>query len=74
MDAPIVMMMSVMTDAWRAGSTAARSSTRPTATAIATAATIASGSGRPAAPRNTVAMPPSMTNSPWAKLITWLAL
>ena len=73
-EAPIVMMIRVTTEASRAGRTPKRSIARPTATASAIAASAASGSGTPAAARNTVAMPPIMTNSPWAKLITWLAL
>jgi putative molybdopterin biosynthesis protein len=35
---------------------------------------VAKASGRPAPRSDTVAMPPSITNSPWAKLMTWLAL
>ena len=73
-EAPMVMMIRVTTEASRAGRTPKRSIARPTATASAIAASAASGSGTPAAATNTVAMPPIMTNSPWAKLITWLAL
>ncbi len=68
------MMISVITEAPLAGRTPKRSSARPIATASAIAPSAASGSGRPAAARNTVAMPPIITNSPCAKLITWLAL
>ena len=50
----------------------ARAATTATVATIAPSA--ASGSGAPAAARNTVAMPPSMTNSPWAKLMMPVAL
>ena len=73
-EAPMVMIMSVTTEAPRAGSTANFSSAMPTMVAAATASRMASGMGRPSATSETVAMPPIMTNSPWAKLITWLAL
>ena len=73
-EAPMVMMISVTTEAPRAGSTANFSSARPTAAAASTATGIASGSGSPASASDTVAMPPIITNSPCAKLMTWLAL
>ena len=73
-DAPIVMMISVTTEAPRAGSTANFSSARPTSAAATIASGIASRYGNPLAVSDTVAMPPIITNSPWAKLITWLAL
>ena len=38
--------------------------------ATATATIAASGSGTPSAVTKTVTMPPSMTNSPWAKFTT----
>ena len=70
----MVMMISVTAEAPRAGSIASRCSSRPTATAATIASSAASGSGTPAAAANTVTMPPSMTNSPWAKLMTSEAL
>ncbi len=70
----MVMMIKVTTEPSRAGSMASFSSNSPMATVTATAAAMASGIGRPSPRKNTVPMPPSMTNSPWAKLITWLAL
>jgi hypothetical protein len=72
-EAPIVTMISVTAEAPRAGSMARRCSS-PVATAVATAMQAASGSGTPAAATNTVTMPPSMTNSPWAKFTTSEAL
>ena len=44
------------------------------AEASSTAAISASGSGNPEPISETVVMPPIITNSPWAKLMTWLAL
>ena len=41
---------------------------------LALASSKASGKGRPSWTNVTASMPPSMMNSPWAKLITWLAL
>ena len=70
----MVMMISVTTDAPRAGSTANFSSARPTAAAASTAAGIATSTGNPAPASETVTMPPIITNSPCAKLMTWLAL
>ena len=70
----MVMMISVTALAPRAGSMARRCSSRPTATATTTANSAASGNGNPAAAANTVTMPPSMTNSPCAKLTTSEAL
>ena len=66
----MVMMISVTGEAPRAGSIASRCSSNPTAIATTIASSAASGSGTPAAAANTVTMPPSMTNSPWAKLMT----
>ena len=74
MEAPIVMMMSVTTEAPRAGSTANFSSASPTAAAASTAIGIATGGGSPELASDTAAMPPIITNSPCAKLMTWLAL
>jgi hypothetical protein len=73
-EAPIVMMIRVTTEAPRAVSTANLSSAMPTRVAATIASPIATGMGSPAATSETVAMPPIMTNSPWAKLITWLEL
>ena len=74
-ETPIVMMMRVVTSASRAGSIASswprggRSARRS-----AIAPTTASASGRPAEASDAAIMPPSMMNSPWAKLITPEAL
>jgi hypothetical protein len=70
----MVMMISVTTGAPRAGSTASFSSASPTSVAPPTAASAASGSGSPASTNAAAAMPPIITNSPCAKLMTWLAL
>ncbi len=73
-EAPMVMMISVTTSAFFAGSMASFSTSRPPSAAAATAMAMASGSGMPCELINAAAMPPSMMNSPWAKLITPLAL
>ena len=68
------MMISVTVSAWRAGSIASFSSSRPTATAARIASGTAAASGSPAPTSVTALMPPIITNSPCAKLITPLAL
>ena len=73
-EAPMVMMISVTADAPRAGSIANWCSKSPTAVATTIASRAAIGSGTPAAAAKNVTMPPSMTNSPCAKLITSEAL
>ena len=73
-EAPMVMMIRVTTEPSRAGSMASFSSSKPTNTVMATAQGIAKYNGRPASSRKTVDMPPSITNSPWAKLMTLLEL
>ena len=73
-EAPMVTMIRLTTVEPRAGTMPKRWRAKPTRTAMSTAAAAASGKGRPAAATNTVPIPPSMTNSPWAKLMTWLAL
>jgi hypothetical protein len=73
-EAPMVMMMRVTMPAPRAGSTASFSSARPTSVAAPMASSAAAGSGSPASISHTLAMPPIITNSPCAKLMTWLAL
>ena len=70
----MVIMMSDTTSALPAGSMASFSSSSPTSAAISTARTIARGSGTPAEVSITADTPPIMMNSPWAKLITPLAL
>ncbi len=70
----MVMMISPTTPAPLAGSIASFSSNTPTAAGMAIARTSAAGIGRPILRKNTVSMPPSMMNSPWAKLMTLLAL
>ena len=74
---PMVMMISVTTSARPvrcAGSMANFSTTMPTPPAAATASGTAAHSGSPKPTSDTAAMPPTMTNSPCAKLIAWLAL
>ncbi len=70
----MVMMMSETTEAPRACSTASFSSATPAATAARMATAAASASGTPSPTSMAVVRPPIMTNSPWAKLITWLTL
>ena len=73
-EAPMVMMIRLTTSALPAGSTANFSIAMPTRPTTTTAMTIAGTTGTPPATRKTVDMPPSMMNSPCAKLITPLAL
>ena len=73
-DAPMVMMINVTADAPRAGSIARRCRRSPTAVATTIASSAARGIGTPAAAAKNVTMPPSMTNSPCAKLMTSEAL
>jgi len=73
-EAPMVIMIRATALAPRAGSMAQRWSASPIAAVRTTARSAASGIGTPAAVRNTVDMPPSITNSPWAKLMTSDAL
>ena len=70
----MVMMTSVTVLALRAGEIAMRSMTSATIADVATASRIASGSGMPRARKLTALMPPTITNSPCAKLIAPLAL
>ena len=70
----MVIMIRTTGLAPRAGSMAKRCSARPTPVVTTTAINAASGSGTPASATNTVVMPPSMTNSPWAKLMMSEAL
>jgi hypothetical protein len=76
MELPIVMMMMVAICEGSIFATAKRYSATPASTVSRIAAGMASQSGsRPAVTtRKAVTMPPSMTNSPWAKLMTLLAL
>jgi hypothetical protein len=73
-EAPMVMMISVTVSASFAGSMASFSSTMPTDGRNRMASTRAAGRGRPDCMKKKASMPPSMMNSPWAKLITLLAL
>ena len=73
-DAPMVMMMSVTTEAPRAGSTANFSSARPIATVASAASTRANRKGTPAVIRLMAIMAPIITNSPCAKFTTSEAL
>lgn len=74
MEAPMVMMIRVTTSACFAGAMARRCNRIPRMPASTTARMIASSIGIPMAMNDTVAMPPIIRNSPWAKLMTWLAL
>ena len=72
---PMVMMTRLMAGQSRTGRMARRSTSAPSSVVPATARTMASGSGRPRARmQNTLIMPPSITNSPWAKLMMPVAL
>ena len=73
-DVPMVMMIRVTVSAPFTGSMASFSTTMPTMAGISVASTRATGRGRPDWVKNTASMPPSMMNSPCAKLITLLAL
>ena len=73
-EAPMVIMISATGLEPRAGSIASRCSASPMPVVSATAISAAIGSGTPATDRNTVVMPPSITNSPWAKLMMSEAL
>ena len=73
-EAPMVMMISVTVSAPFTGSIASFSISTPTMAGIRMASSSATGSGSPACMKNTASMPPSMMNSPWAKLMTLLAL
>ena len=55
------------------GRTASSSNAAPIAAVAAIAATAAIGSGRPSSVNETQSIPPSMKNSPWAKLIAPVA-
>ena len=58
----------------RAGSMAKRCSATPPRWSLPQQRTRQAGSGMPVSARKTVDMPPSITNSPWAKLMTSEAL
>ncbi len=73
-EAPMVMMIRVTVSAPFTGSMASFSISTPTTAGTRMASTRAAGRGRPDCTKNTASMPPSMMNSPWAKLITLLAL
>jgi len=72
---PMVMMTRPRGVADLRGLMASRSNTMPTTVVRRMAPGIAAAKGRPAAPRSDrVNIPPSMTNSPWAKLMMPVAL
>ena len=73
-EAPIVTMISVTVSAPLIGSIASFSTSKPTPAGIRIARTSAAGRGRPVPVKYTASIPPSMMNSPWAKLMTLLAL
>ncbi len=68
MEMPMVMMIILRTDGLTSQRMKSTSMRAPTAMVAATAARMAAGSGRKAL-KVTAVMPPSMTNSPWAKLM-----
>ena len=68
-EAPIVIMIKATGLAPRAGSIAKRCRANPVAVVTMIAMSAANGTGTPASVRKTVVIPPSMTNSPWAKLM-----
>ena len=70
----MVMMIRVTVSAPLTGSMASFSISTPTTAGTSIASSSATGSGSPAWVNNTASMPPSMMNSPWAKLMTLLAL
>ena len=73
-EAPMVMMISVTVSAPFTGSMVTFSITMPTMAGIRMARMKATGNGRPALVKYTASMPPSMMNSPCAKLMTLLEL
>ena len=70
----MVMMISVTVSAPRTGSMAIFSTSTPTTAGNKIASSSTTGSGKPMWVKNTANMPPNMMNSPWAKLMTLLAL
>ena len=73
-EAPIVMMISVTGDAPRAGAMASRYSSNAEDDRDEDGEQRGERQRHPAAAGNTVVIPPSITNSPWAKLTTSEAL
>ena len=70
---PMVTMMMRSGLSPAIGRTARSSKTAPMAAVAAIAATAATGSGSPSSVKDTPSMPPSMKNSPCAKLIAPVA-
>ena len=70
---PMVTMMMRSGSPPAIGRTASSSKAAPMAAVAAMAATAARGSGMPRSVNDTHSMPPSMKNSPWAKLIAPVA-
>ena len=73
-DAPTVTMIWARTVALRRGRMASCSKTMPTNMTMGTAPQKATGRGSPARISVTAVKPPSITNSPWAKLMMSVAL
>jgi len=69
MDTPMVMITRLMAGAPATGRMVRRSMTAPTTVVARAARTTARPTGRPRCAKDTANMPPSMTNSPWAKLM-----
>ncbi len=73
-EAPMVAMISVIIEAAGKGRIVSRSTASPTIVTATTATTAATARGKPNSVRATAPIPPSITSSPWAKLITPVAL
>ncbi len=75
METPMVIMMRFITEAFLTGLMASLSMRKPTKVAISRARAMHRPRGRPVHRlTKTLSIPPSMTNSPWAKLIIPVAL
>ena len=70
----MVMMISVTTDASRAGSTGFSLQQDADQRCGSNGKNYRKRQRQAASKKAAVAMPPIITNSPWAKLMTWLAL
>ena len=66
----MVIIIKVTTSAFLAGAIAKRCKQIPITPASNTARTMETGIGNPIPTNETVAIPPIIKNSPWAKLIT----
>ena len=73
-DPPMVMMMRLVSDTFLSGASVSRSSSKPTSVTMSTDPAKAARSGMPVPTSATAVIPPSMTNSPCAKLIASVAV